>query len=307
MNRRTGIVCIWLAALLLLNGCGAKQKEQPEGSFVYYVNATGSGLVSQEFEGSKKTPGEEVEEILNVMDNPKDPAECSPAVPAGVEVEGYKLNRGRLDLYWNAAYGEMEKTAEVLCRAAVVQSLAQVDGVDFVSFYVDGSPLKDKSGNSVGYMRAEDFVQNTGADLSSYKKATMNLYYANGAGNHLVKETVSVRYNSNMLLEKAIVEQLLKGPAGKEERATLPEGSKLLGITVKDGICYVNFDERFAAPGYEMDPHIAVYSLVNSIVEAGNCSQVQISVEGETNLAFQEVVDLSKPIAANFDLVEEIE
>ena len=63
----------------------------------------------------------------------------------------------------------MKKSREVLCRAAVVQTLVQVDGIDFVSFYVGDDVLKDREGIPIGLMSADDFVQNTGSSLSSYQ------------------------------------------------------------------------------------------------------------------------------------------
>ena len=43
---------------------------------------------------------------------------------------------------------------------------------------------------------------------------------------------------------------------------------------------------------------------MNSIVEAGNASQVQISVNGETDVKYQGVIDLGKPLSRNLDLEE---
>lgn len=113
-----------------------------------------------------------------------------------------------------------------------------------------------------------------------------------------------MRYNSNMSVEKLVVEQLIKGPSMQEHQPVLPPETKLLGISVKDGICYVNFDDQFQSSVYGVNPELAIYSLVNSIVEAGNASQVQISVNGETDMKYQGVIDLSKPLSRNLDLEE---
>ena len=51
---------------------------------------------------------------------------------------------------------------EKLVRAAVVQSLVLIDGINAVSFTVDGEMLKDSTGFPVGLMNEDDFVENTG-------------------------------------------------------------------------------------------------------------------------------------------------
>ena len=199
----------------------------------------------------------------------------------------------------------MQKTEELLCRAAVVQSLTQIADVNLVKFYVGDETLTRSDGTEVGYMREEDFLQNAGASLHSYQEASLKLYYVNASGDKLVSETMKVRYNSNMSIEKVIVEQLIKGPRSKEMQAAIPSETKLLGISVRDGICYVNFNEGFLSPNYSIDPTVALSSLANSIIEGGTANQVQIAVNGDTNVLFQDVVDLSKPIERNLDVVEE--
>ena len=48
-------------------------------------------------------------------------------------------------------------------RAAIVQSLLRLDGVNAVSLSVDGEPLKNADGAVIGLMNEDDFVENTGS------------------------------------------------------------------------------------------------------------------------------------------------
>ena len=61
----------------------------------------------------------------------------------------------------------MPLASEVLLRAAVVQTLVQIAGVDYIDFFIEDEPLTDRNGNLIGYMRAEDFIQNTCSSLHS--------------------------------------------------------------------------------------------------------------------------------------------
>ena len=45
---------------------------------------------------------------------------------------------------------------------------------------------------------------------------------------------------SNISLEKLVMEQLIEGPRKSGLLATIPSETKLITITVVDGVCYVN-------------------------------------------------------------------
>ena len=154
-------------------------------------------------------------------------------------------------------------------------------------------------------MMPDDFVQNTGSTLHSYQVRDLTLYFANEKGDALVPETVSVRYNSNLSVEKLIVEQLIKGPSQEGERAVVPPETQVLGVSSRDGICYVNLDQEFLRGVSGVDPEVAVYAIVNSVIEGGGASQVQILVSGETDVSYMNRVTLSKPLTRNLDIVEE--
>lgn len=296
-------LCILLIAMLL-TGCGRGRKPEVSGTCIYYVNTEGTRLVKEAYDIKGDGAEAEIKAVLSDMQKEPEDEDCRSAFPKGIRAEDWKLDKGRLDLYFNESYRDIDTSSEILLRAAVVQTLVQIAGVDYVNFYIGGTPLTDNEGDEAGYMHAEDFVQNTGSSLHSYQLANLHLYYADKKGDKLGEEEVSVRYNSNMSIEKLVVEQLIKGPSMQEHQPALPPETKLLGISVKDGICYVNFDDQFQSAVYGINPELAIYSLVNSIVEAGNASQVQISVNGETDVKYQGVIDLGKPLSRNLDLEE---
>ena len=70
---------------------------------------------------------------------------------------------------------------------------------------------------------------------------------------------------------------------------------------------YVNFDENFLTNHVALDPNLTVYSLVNSIVQGGVATKVQILVNGETNVKYHETIDLSQPFSRDLEIIKEEE
>ena len=165
--------------------------------------------------------------------------------------------------------------------------------------------MTDSQGNAIGYMGPEDFLQYKGSSLHQYQPKKLKLYFANENGDKLKPEEVSVRYNSNMSIERLIVDQLIKGPSGNGLGPVIPPETKVIGVSVKDTVCYVNLDDGFLNNTCAVDPVVTVYAIVNSIVDGGASSQVQISVNGESNIKYMGVIDLSKPLSRDQNIVEE--
>lgn len=304
---RTGI-CLVLAALLAVTawGCRDKEEDLEHAKYtIYHINAEGTGLKESVYNGQMKDAETAVDKMLEALKKPDKDIEEQPAIPKKVEVKGVSLDGEKLRIDFNGEYSRMDTVQEVLTRAAIVRSLTQIPGVDMVAFTVDGFPLTDKAGVEYGYMQAEDFVQNTGSSINFFEVAELTLYFANETGDRLVRENVSVRYNSNMAKERLIVEQLMKGPSEEGHQRTIPPSAKLLGVSVKDGVCYINMDEGMNRTIPGVRPEVMIYSLINSVIDSGNTGQVQISIDGDSGIHFQESVELSKPLTANLDLVEE--
>lgn len=285
------IVLFCLVLCLMLYGC--KGPAKTEEMNVYYLNADGNALLQEVY------PKMGVEKALGKV------KELS-VITQGVKLEKYELVAGQLELYFGKEYAQLSRTTEVLYRAAIVQTLTQVDDVTFVSIYVEGEALRDGDGNAIGLMRAEDFVQNTGSSIDSYQTTDLTLYFANKDGKRLKESKKNnVRYHANTSIEKLVVEKLMNGTSASGSQSTIPKTAKLLGVSVKDGICYVNFDSKFSLDSYDLNPEVAIYSIVNSVIANGNVTKVQILIDGASDVVYKSSVDLSRPLEWKEDLIGE--
>lgn len=296
-----------LLPVLFVCGCGRGTAPEGAREYIYYVNADGTGLIKEEYEISGEGVEEQVDEALGELRKETDSLDYKSACPGNVYIKGWKLEDSDLEIDFSESYKEMDAGEELLLRAATVYTLVQVGGVAYVKFTVEGEELCGSDGKEIGYMNRDTFVENTGSSLHSYQDGNIHLFFADKAGNKLVEEEVSVRYNSNMSVEKLIVEQLIKGPSTEGAYPTVSPKTKILGVSVRDGICYVNFDEEFLNAGYHISPEVTVYSVVNSLVEGGETGQVQILINGKTDVSFQDSISLERPFSRNLEIIEEEE
>ncbi len=108
---------------------------------------------------------------------------------------------------------------------------------------------------------------------------------------------------SNISLEKLVVEQLVKGPLMEGAYPTINPSTKIISVSVKDGICYVNLGSDFLSQPNSVSAEVTIYSITNSLVELSNVNKVQISIGGETNVTYREKIDLNNLFERNLDLL----
>lgn len=308
MNRcgRKWISILCLAFVILTcGGCGNKKPEEGDVYTIYHLNHDQTGLVMQDY--TTQTPQDDkdtlLEELTDVLSQTPDKLEYYPPLSGRVHLLDYHTEKDQVTLEFDSQYKELPATTEILVRAAVVRTLTQVEGISYVSFTVQGEPLVDNLGNVVGIMSADQFIDNSGDEINTYEQAELRLYFADETGTHLVEANRTLRFSSNIAMEKLVVEQLIKGPENPELYPTINPETKIVNVTVKDGICYVNLSEAFLTQTYQVAPEISVYSLVNSLVELPNVNKVQISVNGETAVTYQESISLTTVFERNLDLL----
>lgn len=293
-----------LAVLCLFTACGTQAEEEEDGFQIWYMNQqeTRLGCEYRELENSD-TEGMLKEALKLLRENPEDDS-YKPVLPENLQMKDYLLEQNQVYLDFPAEYMDMPKVYEVLCRAAVVRTLCQIPEIDYVGFRVEGQPLTDLNGNAVGLMDGNQFIENAGDEINTYATTELTLYYTNESGDKLVEQKVAMEYNSNISLEKLIVERLIAGPPFDGAYPTIPASTKLVSTTVKDGVCYVNLDQGFLETGYNVTESIPIYSIVNSLIKNTASQKVQISINGKTDLMFRESISFDTIFEKNEDLVE---
>lgn len=288
---------------LLLIGCGSRtEKSQYQ---IYYLSTDGTNLISADYEPQSAGTEGLINEFLAQLSTDVDSVDYMKPIPNEVEIEDYQLSDGALSIYFDRDYYTMENYSEVLMRASIVKTILQVDGVDNITFYVSNSPLVDSAGNVIGSMSADTFIEDFGEETDSLLNTTLILYFASADGQSLVKEEKNVYYSSNVPLEKLVLEYLLKGPDSDNAKSAIPANTKVVGVTVTDGVCYVNLNSTFFNQVSDVSEQVVIYSIVNSLTELDSVNKVQISVNGDTTGAYYDEYQLSTIYESNMDIVIE--
>ncbi len=301
----------WIVAVLSvlciagLCACNAGEEQDGETIQIYFVNREETRVEVRDYVMTGENTPDRVHELLDALAVTPGKLEYKAPLDMGFEVLSHQLKDGVLTINVNTAYKKQLFTTEVLIRAALVASFTQIEGVSYVSITVEGQPLYDNSGMLVGAQNKDDFINNPGSQISAYDTANLTLYFANEAGDGLIAVNRKKYYNTNISLERLVVEELIEGPSATAEGVypTVDAGARAISVLTKDGVCYVNLNAAFLNPVSNVNADVALYSLVNSLIELNNVNKVQISIDGSNDGMFREKYNLSSVFERNLDLV----
>lgn len=299
-------VAVLVMGLLLCTACADRREVQNGASYkIYYVNNDETKIVEREYVSETTDRALLLEELLEQLTHISEKMEYETLLGKEISVEGHTLENGLLTLDFDGNYKNLRGTREILARASIVRTLTQLPGVERMAFTVMGEQLTDAAGAVVGVMAADTFIENAGNEINAYEKVDLRLYFANGTGECLVEEIRrNVVYNSNISLEKLVVEKLVEGPMTEGAYPTINPTTKIVSVTVKDGTCYVNLNSDFLNQPYNVASDVTIYSITNSLAELSNVNRVQISINGETNISYRENMSLNKVYERNLDILD---
>lgn len=304
-------ISILLAVCCLFGLVACTAEEEPAGKKVqlYYVSNSETKVEVRDYYVQASSCDEQVQEILIALSQKPGKLEYKAPLDMGFTVLDYKLENNTLTLNMDTNYSSLVPTTEILVRAALVCSLTQLEQVRYVTFTISGNLFYDNLGVLVGTMNADQIVNNMGSEISAYDTVDLTLYFANEAGDSLIAVNRKKEYNTNIALDRLVVEELLLGPTTTMEGVypTINPAAKAISVLTKDGICYVNLDKTFLNQIYNVTPDVTIYSIVNSLAELSNINKVQISIDGDTSGTYREKYSFSTVFERNLDIVTKLE
>lgn len=301
-----------LLLFLLLCGCTGNEVPEPEAvetvpagsAKLYCLNEERTKVVAQAYDLPTGTVDEQVAELLTVLEETLWTEKEKDVITDRNPIYEYKIDEmGLLTLRYNADYTTQQTLTEVLRRAALVKTFCQLERISAVEFYIGTQPLLTSAGKPVGMLTADSFIDSTGENTEFYQEARVSVYFANETGDALVESNLVITYDGTWSTERLILEQLIEGPVLSNLQAVIPQETVLNKVTVKDGICYVDFNEKFMEKRDGITTEVAIYSIVNSLTELSNVYKVQFLINGTVRKTYQNI-DFSSAFERNLEIVE---
>lgn len=166
-----------------------------------------------------------------------------------------------------------------------------------------GSTAQDSGKTDNQAPPAGDRQQADGDQQPKEEKVILTLYFGNKDATGVTPEEREV-VKSDKPLEQLIIGELVKGPATGLAR-TIPAETRLLSVTVKDGVATVDFSREVQTKhwGGTAGEAMTIHSVVASLTELDYIKKVQFLVEGKKEEAIWGHADTTRPIGRNPQMI----
>lgn len=315
MDRKKSVMMcfvIVIAVIVLVIGAAVfgDSKDGEQDVNIYFLNPLTNEIYPENRIVQSFSDVGMVEKVLNEMlGGPKNTSLIN-AIPNDVGIIKCTLitggeNGNVAEVNFSSEYGDMKESQELLCRAAIVWTLTDLEFIDAVSILVDGKPLMRTNNEEVGVLDRENVVVNPVISPEKTETRTVTLYFSNEQATSLCAETRNIEVKQSLSLETQIVEQLIAGPSNANMYPTVPTETKIRNIKTEENICYVDLSSEFVSKhsGGSSAETLTIYSIVNSLTELSVVKKVQFLIEGEKVNEFKGHIDFSKPFERNESIV----
>ncbi len=265
---------------------------------VYYLNEEEKTLEPVMFKIKRGSKVEEIEKIYQLYTSQPDELGLTVAKPQNINITDFVLDNETLYLYLDEDVKDITNLQRLLFEGSAVWSFTGLDYVKEVAFVNGVSKDRAVNPNSIYFSDRNTIKINPLIAPEKIVTNEIELYFPNDKM-RLQKETRSINYNSDKLLESYIVEQIIKGPINTNLVSYIPTGVKINGVMTENGICYVDLSGDFIDESLEMHKKtLSIYSIVNSLTQLQEVDAVQFLIDSQKYGIYGEV-DLSVPLEFN--------
>lgn len=249
---------------------------------LYYADAQQRYLIGQEISVNLADETEIIKHLLELLADQPENSDLLSAIPSGTELLDADVENGLCILNLSEEFETncpSGSAAQRLTLLAIVNTLTQLDHIRQVEICVEGRLLAGYGLLTItGALVADESA--IGPVRTALSEFDTTLYLSNGSTGCLAAVPTRIRLTTSVTQAELVLQTLLSYESINGFRRTIPHGTVINSISMRNSICYVDLSQEFLSS----TDHIptSVRSIVASLCALDAVSGVKITVNGTT-------------------------
>lgn len=269
------IIPFVVASIIIVAIANMRDSDVSRDINLYFFNRDKSTITATKHEIQTESENGLYDDTAELLIKGPSDKKHSPIMDKNVTVNRIRKSDEGLNVDFSSEYDY----SNPLTTYAVIKTFCQFNDIGAVLVTVEG---KDVLGR--GYIKGDDIILESDDDSAT----GITLYFADASKTKLTAEYRKISITDTRPIEQYIINELLKGPNNKDNVKLLSSDTGVISVETTDGTCYVNFKQDFISKNTSSDEinRLTVYSIVNSLTERGNISNVQFLIDGKKTEKF---------------------
>lgn len=164
MKKKSWIIFFLALILVTLGGCQSSKKEEKQANDadqikIYYTNKYDTNLVYETRKRSDIKDNQMIADtMIEWMSAEPENKKYFTAIPSEVVINNVVARNNIVNIDFAVGYENLDKDKDVICRAAIVKTLVQIEEIDYVEFSIGGKTMMDSDGTPIGSLTDDSFV-----------------------------------------------------------------------------------------------------------------------------------------------------
>lgn len=279
----------------LLVGCTSPSLKD-SANFYYKpigeVSAKNSDVIKAERREIDGVRNDIMDLISVYLQGPLDDSLESP-FPKNTSVEKCTQMDDTLILILSPEFAELTGVDLTVACAALTKTVTELFPIQRVNFQTRNALLNGEHSITMsknGMQLVDDALERLTSDVM--------VYYSDAQRRYLVGQEISVNLAEDIDLVEHLIYQLQNPPKNSELLSPLPEGTRLLGTSIENKICKINFSSEFdhkvmRSPQVQ---RLSLMSVVNTLTQLPEIEYVQFYIDGNLVTQYRSL-SITEPMA----------
>lgn len=282
------VFSLFLILCLLLTGCAEAEPRQP-GTFYYRRTDTAYGTVDGIIAGEQRELAlthDDLGAILALYFRGPESPELESPFPRDTAVTDWSVEGDVLTLTMADSFAAINGVELSVACTCITKTLVGLTDVRQVRFQVENGLL---GGEKILTMSEE--LISLSDDSLDQAWAEFTVYYTDRQMRYLIGQELSVNLATEDDVIAYLIDALSTPPENSGLLSAISPGADLLGYSIDDGLCTIDFSGEFEYNGWRnaTAQRLTLLSVVNTLTQLEQIRQVEFCVEGNLLVQYRQI------------------